>query len=77
MEIHVDSREWDQHGHQKDSAFNSVVLHACYSVSKDAYREDGTKIPTIAIGEHIEPNALRKYKELMDTKAFVPCSIVT
>ena len=73
VEIHVDSREWDQHGHQKDSAFNSVVLHACYSVSKDAYREDGTKIPTIAIGEHIELNALRKYKELMDTKAFAPC----
>jgi hypothetical protein len=73
LEIHVDSREWRQHGHQKDSAFNNVVLHACYSVSKDAYREDGTKIPTIAIGEYIKPNALRKYKELMDTKSFVPC----
>ncbi len=73
VEIHVDSREWDQHGHQKESAFNNVVLHACYSVSKDAYRADGTKIPAIAIGEYINPNALRKYKELMDKKAFVPC----
>ncbi len=73
IEIHVDSREWEQHGHQKDSAFNNVILHACYSVSKDAYRADGTKIPTIAIGEFIKPNALGKYKELMDTKSFVPC----
>lgn len=73
VEIHVDSREWEQHGHQEDPAFNNVILHACYSVSKDAYRQDGTKIPTIAIGEFIKPNALRKYKELMDAKSFVPC----
>lgn len=73
VEIHVDSREWEQHGHQEDSAFNNVILHACYSVSKDAYRQDGTKIPTIAIGEFIKSNAIRKYKELMDAKSFVPC----
>lgn len=73
VEIHVDSREWEQHGHQGDTAFNNVVLHACYAASKDSYRQDGTKIPTIAIGDFIKPNALRKYKELMDSKSFVPC----
>ncbi len=73
VEIHVDSKDWDQHKHNEDPAFNNVVLHACYTVNSDAYRQDGTKIPSIAIGPYIKTNALRKYKQLMDKKAFVPC----
>jgi len=73
VEIHIDSREWDQHGHQTDATFNGVVLHACYSVSKKAYRQDGTLIPTVAFGEYIDKKALHKYKDLMDNKSFVPC----
>lgn len=73
IEIHVDSKEWEQHSHQTDPAYNAVILHVCYSISKDAYREDGTKIPSIAIGQFIQKNALYKYKQLMDKKAFVPC----
>tara|TARA_B110000879_G_scaffold177801_1_gene232579 strand:+ start:46 stop:1323 length:1278 start_codon:yes stop_codon:yes gene_type:complete len=73
VEIHVDSREWEQHGHHEDLAFNTVVLHVCYSVSKESYRQDGTKIPTIAIGQFINQSALHKYQELMANKAFVPC----
>lgn len=73
IEIHVDSKEWEQHGHQMDTAYNAVVLHVCFSISKDAYREDGTKIPSIAIGQFIQQIALHKYKQLMDKKAFVAC----
>ena len=73
VEIHLDSREWEQHGHHEDPAFNNVVLHVCYSVSKDSYRQDGTKIPTIAIGQFINQSALYKYQDLMDNKVFVPC----
>ncbi len=73
VEIHVDSREWEQHGHHEDHAFNTVVLHVCYSVSKDSYRKDGTKIPTIAIGTFINQSALHKYRNLIANKAFIPC----
>ena len=73
IEIHVDSKEWKQHNHHLDPAYNNVILHVCYKTSSDALRQDGTTIPTIEIGSKINQDSLFKYDELMAAKPFIPC----
>jgi len=73
IEIHIDSKDWHQHNHQKDAGYNTVILHVCHTHSKPAYRQDGTIIPTLVIGERIEKKSLEKYHLLMASKPFIPC----
>ncbi len=73
IEIHLDSRDWHLHNHEKDSSYNTVILHVCNTHSKPAYRQDGTLIPTLVIGAQIDKKSLEKYRLLMASKPFIPC----
>ena len=73
IEIHVNANEWTQHNHHTDKAYNAVILHVCYTHNSDAVREDGTSIPTVAIGDRILQKSLTQYEQLMENKPFIPC----
>ncbi|MDB4173709.1 DUF2851 family protein [Bacteroidia bacterium] len=73
VEIHIDGKDWNHHAHHQDKAFNNVVLHVCYSILTDVVREDGTSVPSLAIGDRINNAALLKYDRLMKNKAYIPC----
>ena len=73
IEIHLDSKDWHQHNHEKDISYNTVILHVCNTYSKPAYRQDGTLIPTLVIGKHIDKKSIEKYHLLMASKPFIPC----
>jgi len=73
IEIHINSKEWKQHKHHIDTAYNNVILHVCFSLSSEEKREDGTSIPSLEIGPRINTDALAKYDNLMSTKPFIPC----
>jgi len=73
VEIHIDSKEWDTHKHNKDSSYNNAILQVCYNHSKNVCREDGTLLPTLVIGGRIAQSSLDKYDTLLSNKSFVPC----
>jgi hypothetical protein len=73
IEIHVNANEWTQHNHHTDKAYNAVILHVCYTHNSDAVREDGTSIPTVALGDRILQKSLTQYEQLMENKPFIPC----
>lgn len=60
IELHIRCNDWYAHNHHLDPAYNSVILHVVLD-SKDArpvMRQDGTKVPTAAVGQLIPTKLL-------------------
>ena len=73
IEIHVNEQDWYNHNHHLDKAYNSVVLHVCFSANKQVKREDGTITPTVFLKNRIENKHLARYAKLLKEKQFIPC----
>lgn len=75
VELHVKSSDWMRHSHQRDKAYNNVVLHVVYEHdAKPALRENGEPIPTLELKPLIHPNTLSRYALLEQNQQPIPCS---
>lgn len=74
VEIHWQASEWYAHQHDKNPAYNSVILHVVGQNDSVTYNQKGQKIPTLQISPaQIEANLLSKYAYLSAQKQFIPC----
>ena len=71
VEIHVRSTDWYRHGHDKDPAYNNVVLHVVEQDDGEAITQDGRKIPQLVlpVPEYVKIN----YARLQDISKTPPC----
>ena len=54
VELHVWSRDWITHGHQRDPAYNGVVLHVTWMADTLwTRREDGVEVATVPLKGHL------------------------
>lgn len=44
VEIHVHSSDWYKHGHEKDKAYDNIILHIVRKADKKVYNTDGESI---------------------------------
>lgn len=49
VEIHVKASDWYLHRHDKDKAYDSVILHVVAVDDARIYRQDGSEIPQVVI----------------------------
>ena len=49
VEIHTRSSDWYRHGHDKDEAYNNVVLHVAETVDADVVTATGRKVPQLVL----------------------------
>ncbi len=74
IEIHINSADWFAHKHDKDAAYNNVILHVVYeSKEKIASRNSGEIIPTLELKTRINSSTLSRYEELAKRKSWIPC----
>jgi hypothetical protein len=73
VEVHIRSSEWYAHGHEQDPAYDNVVLHVVYEHDLDVRTQSGVRVPTVELKNRIASSRLETFKELMRTKAWVPC----
>jgi len=73
VEMHIQSSDWDRHCHQRDAAYNNVILHVVWKNDKVIYRSDGTIIPTFVLSEYVDQLLLERYSNMMNTKSWIPC----
>ncbi|SFC60412.1 Protein of unknown function [Parapedobacter composti] len=73
VEIHVNSSDWNKHGHQYDRAYNNVVLHVVYEHDGVITRQDGTVPETLELKSLIPVHVLSRYEELMRGLHWIPC----
>ena len=72
VEIHLQSSNWQHHKHEKDEAYQSVILHVVKNADKEITRKSGEKIPQLELkySEELEQN----YTNLLTRKQTVRCA---
>lgn len=67
VEIHIKASDWYVHQHQKDDAYDSVILHVVWEYDADIFRKDGTTIPTLELKRCIASEVIVGYRKLFKT----------
>jgi len=49
IEIHIHSSDWLRHGHDKDKAYDSVILHVVGEADMEVTHTDGGRIPQLIL----------------------------
>ncbi|MFC7357107.1 DUF2851 family protein [Jejudonia soesokkakensis] len=74
VELHIKASDWYVHQHEKDVAYDSVILHVVWEYDADIFRRDGTTIPTIVLKEIVLPEATSNYQNLFTKEyQFITC----
>src|SRR6056297_561974 len=71
VEIHVRSSDWNRHGHEKDRAYDNVILQVVQQDDGEVFLPCGEKVPTMVLPfrEHV----IKGYEQLVQTEVGMPC----
>lgn len=71
VEIHDCASDWYVHGHDKDAAYNNVILHVCGEADTDVRTQAGNLLPQLVL---TVPESVRlHYAELLHEDKYPPC----
>lgn len=74
VELHINSADWNRHGHQTDGAYGNVILHVVYRDDQPVIMPDGRKIPTLELHNRIPEALYQRYHHLIfSNQKFIPC----
>ena len=74
IELHINASDWYRHGHDKDMAYSTVILHVVMNDDgSKVYRTDGVEVPLLEI--EISDEFMHSYTQMVDSPfASLPCS---
>jgi len=73
IEIHLKSSDWYVHHHEKDAAYDSVILHVVWEHDAPIFRKDSSEIPTLAIQKYVSNEVVQGYQSLLQQKRWINC----
>ncbi|MGL2963186.1 DUF2851 family protein [Flavobacterium sp. RSB2_4_14] len=73
VEIHVKSSDWYLHHHEKDSAYDSVILHVVWEHDTPIFRKDNSELPVLELKHFVSNEVLHSYQELTSQKSWIYC----
>jgi len=73
IEIHLKSSDWYIHNHEKDSNYDSVILHVVWEHDAPIFRKDNSEIPTLELKEFVALSDLHQYQSLLTQKSWIYC----
>ncbi len=71
IEVHMSSSEWRKHHHDKDAAYDNVVLHIIEKDDGDVFTSKGRKVEQMVLS--VPKNVLEHYNELVSESSDMPC----
>ena len=74
VEVHLRTSDWNAHGHQRDPAYDNVVLHTVYLHDAEVHTASGRCPPTVELRERINADNLHLHQSLMESRMPVPCA---
>lgn len=74
IELHINASDWYAHQHQKDKAYDNVILHVVWNHDKDIQQHDGTIMPTLALQDRVAPQLYQRYQRLVQNQTPIPCA---
>ncbi|GAA4107820.1 DUF2851 family protein [Aquimarina addita] len=75
VEIHKKSSDWYVHHHEKDSAYDNVILHVVWEDDIEIFRNDNSIIPSLQLADYVDTTLLVQYENVFqkDTEKWIPC----
>ncbi len=73
VEMHTKASAWEDHHHEKDQAYENVVLHVVWQNDKPVLRADRTEMPTLELQTLVDESLIDAYKKLVNNPASIPC----
>jgi hypothetical protein len=73
VEVHVDSDDWHKHAHQKDKAYDNIVLHVVHNADKPVCRASGETIPTIQLKDRMDKKMHENFLNFKQNNDWIPC----
>ena len=74
VEIHKKSSDWFAHHHEKDPAYDSVVLHVVHIFDMPVYNTHDVYIPVLELKDRIPAKILNNYNALFNNKHPLACA---
>ena len=73
VEVHLKASDWKAHQHQKDNAYDNVVLHVVWEHDTEIALKDGTILPTLVLQEKVPAHLFNNYQNLVSAVSTFPC----
>jgi hypothetical protein len=71
IELHVNTSDWDKHGHEHDEKYRNIVLHVVYHNDNG---KSAANTPILELKKHIPKEVINNYGSLIQAPAAIPCS---
>lgn len=73
VEIHLKSSDWYVHHHEKDTNYDSVILHVVWEHDTPIFRKDNSEIPVLELQQYVLNKELDNYNALAAPKSWIYC----
>lgn len=73
VEVHINSSDWYKHNHDKDPAYENVILHVVFTNDKPVVNKSGQEIPVLVLKDLLDYQIFRYYKSWVKKASFIPC----
>lgn len=73
IEIHLRASQWLDHQHQKDPAYENVILHVVLEADQIIYHSNGEVIPCLELKNRIDLRLSKNYLRLIRQESWIPC----
>jgi len=73
VEIHLKSSDWYVHHHERDEAYENVILHVVWEHDTEIFRINNSEIPVLELKKYVDATALANYQSLMAPKSWIYC----
>lgn len=73
VEIHLKSSDWYVHHHEKDRAYENVILHVVWEHDTEIFRSNNTEIPVLELKSYVATEVIANYQSLAAPKSWIFC----
>jgi len=73
VEIHLKSSDWYVHHHEKDAAYENVILHVVWEHDTEVFSKNNSEIPVLELKNYVDKAVLNNYQRLLTPKSWIFC----
>ena len=73
VEIHLKSSDWYVHHHERDEAYENVILHVVWEHDSEIFRKNNTEIPVLELKKYVDDATISNYQSLISPKSWIFC----